>query len=138
VRARGIVIPPLGMSTGLTMFVSPAMRVPWSWAAAAFVAGATLLAIPLSHTSKLHREGDTIVMRRSPAFLAILLILVAARFALRTYIDRFISPLQTAAIFFLLAFGMILSWRTRMLLEYRRLARVHAAPANSTQLLGDF
>jgi len=38
---------------------------------AAFVAGATHLAIPLSHTSKLHREDDTVVMLRSPAFLAI-------------------------------------------------------------------
>jgi membrane protein CcdC involved in cytochrome C biogenesis len=117
-----IVIPPLGMSTGLCMFFSPAMRIPWSWAAAAFVVGAGVLSIPLNHTSRLHREGDSIVMRRSPAFLAILLVLVALRFALRSYIDQFISPLQTAALFFLLAFGMILTWRARMLLEYRRLA----------------
>lgn len=122
-----IVIPPLGMSTGLCMFFSPAMRIPWSWAAAAFVVGAGVLSIPLNHTSKLHREGDAVVMRRSPAFLAILLVLVAVRFAGRSYIDQFISPLQTAALFFLLAFGMILTWRVRMLLEYRRLAAGGAA-----------
>ena len=63
------------------------------------------------------------MMRRSPAFLVILLVLVAIRFALRSYIDRFISPLETGALFFVLAFGMILRWRVGMLIEYRRLAR---------------
>ena len=30
---------------------------------------------------------------------------------------------QTGALLFVLAFGMILRWRTRMFLEYRRLTR---------------
>ncbi len=120
VTVRGIVLPPLGMSTGFAMFVSPLMRVPWMWATAAFLVGAGVLAIPLAKTSRLEHDGERVVMHRSPAFMAILLVLVAVRFAARSYIDQFISPLQTGAIFFVLAFGMILRWRVGMLFEYRR------------------
>lgn len=123
VTPRGIILPPLGMSTGFAMFAVPQMRIPLWWGVAAFIIGAGLFAIPLARTSRLERVGDTIMMRRSPAFLAILLILVAIRFALRSYIDRFISPLETGALFFVLAFGMILRWRVGMLMEYQRLMR---------------
>ena len=121
VRPAGIILPPLGMSTGFMMFVAPQMRIPIWWGILAFLAGAILFAIPLARTSRLERAGDAVMMRRSPAFLAILLVLVAVRFALRTYIDQYISPLQTGALFFVLAFGMILRWRVGMFVEYRRL-----------------
>ena len=121
VKVRGIVLPPLGMATGFAMFAAPQMRIPVLWALVAFLVGAGIFAVPLARTSRLERDGDAVMMRRSPAFLAILLVLVAIRFALRSYIDQFISPLQTGALFFVLAFGMILRWRARMLVEYLRL-----------------
>ena len=121
VKPYGIILPPIGMSTGFMMFVAPQMRIPFSWGVVAFLVGAAVFAIPLARTSRLERDGDMVMMRRSPAFLAILLALVAVRFALRSYIDQFISPLQTGALFFVLAFGMILRWRVSMFLEYRRL-----------------
>jgi membrane protein CcdC involved in cytochrome C biogenesis len=123
VTLPAIVIPPLGMSTGFAMFFAPPMRIPFWWGLVAFLLGAVVFAIPLARTSRLEREGDSVVMRRSPAFIVILLVLVAIRFALRSYIDQFISPLQTGALFFVLAFGMILRWRLGMWLEYRRLTR---------------
>ena len=123
VTLPAIVIPPLGMSTGFAMFFAPQMRIPFWWGLVAFLVGAFIFAIPLAHTSRLERDGNTVVMRRSPAFIVILLVLVAIRFALRSYIDQFISPLQTGALFFVLAFGMILRWRVGMWLEYRRLTR---------------
>lgn len=106
---------------GYTMFVAPQMRIPFLWGIIVFLVGALIFAVPLRHTSRLEREGNAIVLRRSPAFLAILLVLVAIRFALRSYLDHVISPLQTGALFFVLAFGMILRWRVEMLMEYRRL-----------------
>ena len=121
VKPYGIILPPIGMSTGFMMFIAPQMRIPLWWGVAAFIVGAAVFAIPLARTSRLERDGDMVMMRRSPAFLAILLALVAVRFALRSYIDQFISPLQTGALFFVLAFGMILRWRVSMFLEYRRL-----------------
>ena len=63
------------------------------------------------------------MMRRSRAFLWILLGLLAVRIALHEYVAEFITPRQTAAVFFVLAFGMILRWRTSMLLQFRRLLR---------------
>ena len=121
VTAKKIIIPPLGMSTGFSMFALPATRIPPSWALCAFAVGALVLSYPLIKTSHLRREGEHIMLQRSRAFLVILLGLVAVRFAARAYVEQFVSPLQTGAIFFVLAFGMIVSWRTWMYLQYKAL-----------------
>ena len=121
VSLRGLVIPPLGMSTGFSMFAMHAFRVPWTWAISAFVLGAALLAHPVIATSRLTREGDVIMMRRSPWFILIILALAAVRLALRGYVETIISPEQTAGLFFILAFGMIVRWRSSLYLQYQRL-----------------
>lgn len=121
VTIRKIIIPPLGMATGFSMFFVPAFRVPWMWAAAAFLAGAILLAYPLLVTSRLVRDGDSIMMRRSNAFFAVVVALAAIRFLARNYFDSVMSIQQTAGLFYILAFGMIVRWRMRMLAEYRTL-----------------
>jgi membrane protein CcdC involved in cytochrome C biogenesis len=97
--------------------------VPWTYASAAFAFGALVLSIPLARTSRLVRNGDAIVMQRSKAFLWILLGLVVVRFALRAYVEHIVTPLQTGALLFMLAFGMILRWRATMLIAYLRLRR---------------
>lgn len=124
VTTRSIILPPLGMSTGFSMFAVPATRVPLTWALAALALGAVVFAIPLVRTSRLVRLDDRILVQRSRAFVAILLGLVAVRFGLRTWIEQYVSPLQTGALFFLLAFGAIVRWRVAMLREYRRLTDV--------------
>jgi len=121
VSIKKIVIPPLGMATGFSMFIVPAFRVPWTWAAIALLTGAIALAYPLLLTSRLERQGDIIMMRRSNAFFTVILVLAAIRLLARGYLDTLLSVEQTGALFYLLAFGMIVRWRTRMLLEYRRL-----------------
>jgi membrane protein CcdC involved in cytochrome C biogenesis len=119
VSLRKIVIPPMGMATGFSMFLAPAFRIPWSWAVGAFVIGAVVLAYPLLRTSKLVRQGDVVMMERSNAFFTVILALAAVRLLARGYFDRFLTVEQTGALFFVLAFGMILRWRVRMFLEYR-------------------
>jgi membrane protein CcdC involved in cytochrome C biogenesis len=119
VTARKILIPPLGMSTGFFMFVVPEMRVPWTWAIGAYLIGAILLSYPLARTSSLERSGDLIFMRRSNGFLIILLALLALRLALHNYVGALMPAKQTAAVFFILAFGMISRWRATMYLRYR-------------------
>lgn len=126
VSPQSIVIPPLGMSTGFCMFLAPMMRVPWSWAVVAFLVGAFVLWYPLARSSSLTWHEEQVVMRRSPAFLMILLGLLIVRLALHDYLEHVISPQQTAAVFFILAFGMILRWRTAMYVSYRRLRAAHA------------
>ena len=121
ITPRGIVIPPLGMSTGFSMFAISGFRMPLWWGLTAFAAGALLLAYPLLASTTLTRDGDVVMMRRSRAFIAILLGLAAVRFALRQYVGHIISPQQTAGLFYILAFGMIVRWRTMMWMQYRRL-----------------
>src|ERR1700753_1071826 len=86
-----IVISPLGMATGFSMFFMPAFRVPWSWAGIAFAIGATALAIPLLLTTRLVRQGDVIMMKRSSAFLIVIFVLAAIRFLARGYFDTFMT-----------------------------------------------
>lgn len=127
VSTKKIVIPPMGMATGFSMFTAPMFRVPIAWAVAAFLVGATVLAYPLLRTSRLVRDGDVVMMERSKAFLAIIIVLAGIRVAARGYLDTVLSVEQTAALFFVLAFGMIVRWRMRMLLDYRALVAEAAA-----------
>ncbi len=129
VTVRKIVIPPLGMATGFSMFIVPAFRVPILWAAIAFAVGAVLLAWPLLATSRLVRDGDAIMMHRSSAFFLVVVGLAAIRYFARGYFDSRMTLEQTGGLFFILAFGMILRWRLSMLREYRMLtAPAPAAP----------
>ena len=121
VSLKKIVIPPLGMATGFSMFIVPAFRIPWTWALCAFLIGAIALAYPLLRTSKLICQGDVVLMQRSNAFFAVILALAAIRLLARGYFDSILTFQQTGALFFVLAFGMILRWRVSMLLEYRQL-----------------
>jgi membrane protein CcdC involved in cytochrome C biogenesis len=123
VSPKKIVIPPLGMSTGLAMFVVPMFRVPWSWALLAFAFGALVLAYPLLKTSRLILEGENVMMQRSNVFFGVLILLAIIRIGARGYLDTVLTVQQTAALFFLLAFGMIVRWRTQMYFEYRALTR---------------
>ena len=69
-------------------------------------------------------------MRRSPGFILILLGLLGLRLALHDYIGHVLPARQTAALFFVLAFGMILRWRVTMYFNFRAMqAQLATAPA---------
>ena len=121
ITARSIVLPPLMMSTGLAMFLAPAFRVPWLWAAPALATGALVFAVPLLRSTRLERDGPVVRLRHSRAFLGILMALALVRIVLRQYVDTYVSPEQTAGLFFLLAFGMIARWRATLYFRYRSL-----------------
>jgi len=129
VSLRKILIPPLGMATGFSMFLVPAFRIPWAWAGLAFAIGAVALAWPLLLTTRLERQGESIMMKRSSAFLAVLLVLAAIRFAARGYFNTILTGQQTAGVFFILAFGMIVIWRAKMLMDFRQLTADFEASA---------
>lgn len=120
---RKIIIPPLGMSTGFAMFFFPYMRVPFTWGMSAFLAGAVFFAYPLIRTSRFEAVDGRIYLKRSKAFIVILLVLLVIRLILHDYVERYVSLGQTGALFFLLAFGMLLPWRLAMLARYRKAAR---------------
>lgn len=130
VTVRKIILPPLAMSTGFGMFMAPAMRIPWTWGLVAFLIGALVLSPPLARTSTLERSGDVVLMKRSKGFILILLGLLALRIALHDYVGHLISPTQTAALFFVLAFGMILRWRVGMYFRFRELRPPPITPSH--------
>jgi membrane protein CcdC involved in cytochrome C biogenesis len=121
VTMRKIVIPPLGMATGFCMFIVPAFRVPLLWGLGAFLIGAVILAYPLLLTSDFHRQNGVIMMKRSSAFFAVIIVLAIVRYLARNFFDRFLTLEQTGALFYLLAFGMILRWRAKLFFAYRTL-----------------
>ena len=126
VSLRKIIIPPLGMATGFSMFIIPGFRVPWAWAGAAFLIGAIALAYPLLLTTRLIRQGNTIMMKRSGAFLAVIFVLAAVRFLARGYFDTILTVQQSAGLFFILAFGMIVRWRAKLLIDFRKITTDYA------------
>jgi membrane protein CcdC involved in cytochrome C biogenesis len=122
VTVKSIVIPPIAMSSAFFMFLSPLTRVPWLWAISALALGLAVLSWPIVRSSRLELRDGVVYMRRSRAFLAVLLGLLAVRLLLHDYIGHLISPLQTASLFYLTAFGMIVRWRVGMYRQYRAIA----------------
>jgi membrane protein CcdC involved in cytochrome C biogenesis len=118
---KKIIIPPLGMSTGFVMFIMPAARIPWSWGLAAFAGGAVLFAYPLIRTSALLRIGDQVYLKRSKMFIFIIVALLLIRLLLHDVVEQYVNLIQSGAIFYLLAFGMILPWRLAMLRDFLKL-----------------
>ncbi len=140
VTMKKIVMPPVGMATGFSMFIVPAFRVPWTWGLGAFVIGAIIFAYPLLLTSDLHLQNGVIMMKRSSAFFAVIIVLAVVRYLARDYFDRFMSLEQTGALFYLLAFGMILRWRAKLFFAYRALTSGLAlgpAPAHEEAAAGE-
>lgn len=133
-NAKKILLPPLGMSTGFLMFLYPPTHIPWSWALIAFAAGAIFLSLPLIKTSKFQVVGHEIYLKRSRAFIAILIALFVLRLSLHSYIEQHISIFQTASLFFILAFGMLLPWRLAMYMEFRKLRKKLAEQRVSEKL----
>jgi membrane protein CcdC involved in cytochrome C biogenesis len=132
VTMKKIVMPPLGMSTGFCMFIVPAFRLPWTWGLAAFIVGAVVFAYPLLLTSDLHLQNGVIMMKRSSMFFAVIIVLAVVRYLARGYFDRFLTLEQTGALFYLLAFGMILRWRAKLYFAYRALTSGPSTPAART------
>jgi membrane protein CcdC involved in cytochrome C biogenesis len=119
---RKIIIPPLGMSTGFMMFIEPAFRIPFLWALTAFVIGAVVFSYPLIRSTTLNERNGIIYMNQSKAFLGIIICMLAIRLLLHDYVEHYISVPQTGGLFFILAFGMIVTWRLSMLRAYLRIA----------------
>lgn len=120
---RKIMIPPVGMATGFCMFVIRDIQIPWMSALIAFLVGWFLFAYPLILGTKFEQVGSDLFVKRSKAFLFILVALIVIRLALHGYVEQFVTLPQTGGIFFILAFGMILHWRLNMLMRFKRMTR---------------
>ncbi|WP_067625534.1 CcdC family protein [Alicyclobacillus acidiphilus] len=120
--ARKILIPPVAMSTGFLMYVFPFTREPIEYAIAAFLVGC-VFSYPLIATSKLYLAEDGVYLKRSKAFIYILLGLLVIRIVLHSVVERYVDVYQTGSLFFCLAFGMLVPWRIAMYAQYRRVVQ---------------
>ena len=120
-NARKIILPPIFMSTGALMFFIPQFQVSWLQVLEALAVGA-IFSILLIKTSKFEIKGQDIFLKRSKAFVFILLGLLALRIVLKLVLSTQIDIGELTGMFWLLAFGMIVPWRIAMYLQYKKLA----------------
>jgi membrane protein CcdC involved in cytochrome C biogenesis len=118
---KKIIMPPIGMATGFGMFIVPAMRIPWLWAIGAFLAGALIFSYPLIRTSRFERIGEEVYLKRSNMFIVVIVGLLVLRLILHDVVEQYVSISQSASLFFILAFGMLLPWRLAMMMQYKKL-----------------
>ncbi|WP_174613425.1 CcdC family protein [Virgibacillus ihumii] len=119
---KKIILPPLFMSTGAFMFLFPVFQVEWLQVLEAFSVG-VVFSIFLIKTSKFEIRSNDIYLIPSKSFVFILFGLLAIRVIIKLVIGGTISLGETSGMFFLLAFGMILSWRLAMLYKYKKLEK---------------
>ncbi|GAB4073653.1 cytochrome c biogenesis protein CcdC [Barrientosiimonas marina] len=119
---KKIILPPIFMSTGAFMYLVPAFRLDLSEIAEALIVG-IIFSVFLIKTSKFQIKGEQIYLIPSKAFVFVLIGLLLVRIIIKVIIGATISVGETSGMFFLLAFGMIISWRLAMLYKYKKLEK---------------
>lgn len=121
-NAKKIILPPFFMSSGLLMFLLPTFRVSGLQVLEALLVGALFSYLLIKTTSFTIEEND-IYLKPSKAFIFILFGLFALRLVLKMIIGTKIDVGETSGMFYLLALGMIFTWRIAMFVEYMQLKR---------------
>ncbi len=131
-NSKKIILPPFFMSTGFLMFLAPSVRVPWSEWGEAILVG-LVFSVFLIKTSKFEIKKEAVYLKRSKAFIFILVGLLIIRTVMKIYLEKTINLPQMSGLFFTLAFGMLLPWRIAMYVQYKRLLK-HIPPKDITTL----
>lgn len=108
------------MSTGALMFVFEEFRVAPLQIAEALIIGA-LFSIILIKTTAFEKKEDGIYVKRSKAFLFILLGLLIIRLVGKLLLSNTIDVGELGGMFWILAFGMIVPWRIGMLAKFNQM-----------------
>ncbi|MEC5422594.1 cytochrome c biogenesis protein CcdC [Virgibacillus sp. C22-A2] len=119
---KKIILPPLFMSTGAFMFVFPEFQISWVQFIEAISVG-IICSIFLIKTSKFEVRNKDIYLIPSKSFIFILFGLLLFRIIFKLAIGSTISFGETSGMFFILAFGMIITWRVSMLYQYIQLEK---------------
>nr|WP_276536908.1 cytochrome c biogenesis protein CcdC [Oceanobacillus caeni] len=119
---KKIISPPIMMSTGACMFIIPEFRVEWPQVLEALILG-IIFSIFLIKTSKFEVKDSEVYLTPSRAFPFILFGLLIVRLVVKLIIGSYISFGETTGMFFLLALGMIVTWRIVMLFQFLKIRR---------------
>ncbi|MGX9292500.1 CcdC family protein [Bacillus sp. A015] len=120
--AKKIILPPIFMSTGALMFLVPMFQVTGAEFLEAITVG-MFFSIFLIKTSKFEIRGNEIYLKRSKAFVFILIGLLVIRIGMKTILSSSIDYGALSGMFWILAFGMIVPWRVAMYLSFRKLSK---------------
>ncbi|MFT9598689.1 CcdC family protein [Mesobacillus sp.] len=118
--AKKIILPPIFMSTGALMFIFPVFRVHFLQIIEALSVG-ILFSILLIKTSKFEVRGREIFLKRSKAFVFILIGLLIVRVIAKLVLSSTIDFGELSGMFWILAFGMIVPWRVAMYMQFKKL-----------------
>lgn len=121
-NVRKIILPPVFMSSGALMYVVPQFRLTGMEILEVVILG-MIFSILLIKTSKFEIRENEIYLKRSKAFIYILVGLLVVRIGLKTILSATIDYGELSGMFFLLAFSMIVPWRVAMYLDYKKLYR---------------
>ncbi|MEH7335279.1 cytochrome c biogenesis protein CcdC [Neobacillus drentensis] len=117
---KKIILPPFFMSSGALMYLVPQFRLTPMEILEAVIVG-MLFSILLIKTSQFEIRDNDIYLKRSKAFIFILVGLLVLRVVLKTILSSTIDIGQLSGMFFLLAFSMIVPWRVAMYRDYKKL-----------------
>ncbi len=120
--AKKIILPPIFMSTGALMFFVPMFQVTGAEFLEAITVG-MFFSIFLIKTSKFEIRGNDIYLKRSKAFVFILIGLLVLRIGMKTILSSSIDYGALSGMFWILAFGMIVPWRVAMYLSFRKMSK---------------
>ncbi|WP_338111392.1 cytochrome c biogenesis protein CcdC [Oceanobacillus caeni] len=104
------------------MFIIPEFRVEWPQVLEALILG-IIFSIFLIKTSKFEVKDSEVYLTPSRAFPFILFGLLIVRLVVKLIIGSYISFGETTGMFFLLALGMIVTWRIVMLFQFLKIRR---------------
>ncbi|MBO0961900.1 cytochrome c biogenesis protein CcdC [Neobacillus sp. MM2021_6] len=119
-NVKKIIMPPIFMSSGALMYFIPEFRLTPMEILEAIIVG-MLFSILLVKTSQFEIRDNDIYLKRSKAFIFILVGLLVVRLVLKTILSSSIDVGQLSGMFFLLAFSMIVPWRVAMYRSYMKL-----------------
>ncbi|MGD6832830.1 CcdC family protein [Sutcliffiella halmapala] len=130
---KKIILPPIFMSSGALMFLFPEFRVSSLQIIEALSVGA-VFSIFLIKTSKFEIRDSDIYLKRSKAFVFILLGLLVIRIVMKLVLSTTIDIGELTGMFWLLAFGMIVPWRIAMYVKYKKLENAGFPPTIKTSV----
>jgi len=119
---KKIIIPPIAMSSGALMFLFPQFRVPPMQILEAAAVGVVFSTILIA-TSKFEVKGQDIYLKRSKAFVFILVGLLIFRVVAKMILSSSIDVGELAGMFWILAFAMLVPWRIAMLLQFKKIKK---------------
>ncbi|WP_285397602.1 cytochrome c biogenesis protein CcdC [Lysinibacillus sp. fls2-241-R2A-57] len=119
---KKIIIPPIAMSSGAVMFLFEQFRVSPMEILEATAVGIVFSTILIA-TSKFEVKGQDIYLKRSKAFVFILVGLLVIRIVAKVLLSSSIDVGELAGMFWILAFAMLVPWRVAMLIQFKRIKK---------------